>query len=126
MFRIDRIRAMRETGETFTPDATEIAMGDFAMGEFAAGEVYSPRPDDVRVTLALTPEAAWVAESYPTESVTERADGALEIVLAVSEQVWLERLLLRLGPDAEVVAPDELRNVAAGAAQRILGIYHHN
>ena len=121
MFRVDRIRALRATGETFEPGATE-----FAMGELASGDVYSPRPDDVRVTLALRPAAAWVAESYPTESVTERADGALEIVLAVSEQVWLERLLLRLGPDVEVIAPDELRNVAAGAAQRILGNYHHN
>jgi proteasome accessory factor C len=121
MFRIDRIRAMRDTEDTFTPDATE-----FTMGELAAGDVYSPRPDDVRVTLTLTPAAAWVAEAYPTESVTERADGSLEIVLAVSEQVWLERLLLRLGPDVEVIAPDELRAVAAGAAQRILDNYHHN
>jgi proteasome accessory factor C len=116
MFRIDRIRSLRETGETFTPGTTE----------FATGEVYSPRADDARVTLALTPAAAWVAEAYPTESVTERADGSLEIVLAVSEQVWLERLLLRLGPDAEVIAPDELRSVVGGAAQRILGNYHHN
>ncbi len=39
-----------------------------------------------------------MAEAYPTEAVTERADGSLEVVLAVSEPAWLERLLLRLGP----------------------------
>ena len=61
------------------------------------------------MTLELAPAAAWVAEAYPTEAVTERADGSLEIVLAVSERAWLERLLLRLGPDAGVVAPADVR-----------------
>ena len=40
------------------------------------------------------------------------ADGSLEIVLAVSEQAWLERLLLRLGPDARVVAPAAVEELA--------------
>jgi proteasome accessory factor C len=113
MFRVDRIRAVRGTGEHFEAGATA----------FEAGEVFRPRADDDRVTLALAPAAAWVAEAYPTESVTERADGSLEIVLAVSERAWLERLLLRLGPEARVVAPEALRSVAAEAAQRILRCY---
>ena len=41
--------------------------------------------------------------------MTERPDGTLEVVLAVSEPAWLERLLLRLGPEAEVVDPPALR-----------------
>ena len=36
-----------------------------------------------------------------------RPDGTLEVVLAVSEPAWLERLLVRLGPEATVVAPPE-------------------
>jgi proteasome accessory factor C len=115
MFRVDRIRSVRTTGETFEPGATDLE----------AGETYTPRPTDTRVTLRLQPEAAWVAEAYPTESVTERGDGSLEIVLAVSEQAWLERLLLRLGPEAELLAPESLRSVATTAAQRILGVYQH-
>ncbi len=113
MFRVDRIRAVRATGETFEPGRTE----------FATGTVFTPREDDPRVTLALTPAAAWVAEAYPAESVREHDDGSLEIVLAVSEQAWLERLLLRLGPDVRVVAPPELASVAAAVSQRILGRY---
>jgi proteasome accessory factor C len=116
MFRVDRVRGVRPTGAHFEPGATE----------FETGETYSPRATDTRVTLRLAPEAAWVAEAYPTESVTDRADGSLEIVLAVSETAWLERLLLQLGPDATVVAPESLHNVAAAAAQRILGRYRHN
>jgi hypothetical protein len=75
------------------------------------------------VTLELAAAAAWVAEAYPTEAVTERSDGSLEIVLAVSEQAWLERLLLRLGPDARAVAPSTVERLAPDAARRILGRY---
>lgn len=116
MFRVDRIRSVSPTGETFEPGATG----------FEAGEVYTPRPDDTRVTLELAPAAAWVAEAYPTEAVTERSDGTLEIVLAVSERAWLERLLLRLGPDARILGPAELLTVPAEAAQRILQRYREN
>jgi proteasome accessory factor C len=113
MFRVDRIRSVAPTAETFEPGATG----------FETGDVYTPRTDDTRVTLELAPAAAWVAEAYPTESVTERADGSLEIVLAVSERAWLERLLLRLGPDARAIAPAELEPLAADAAARILRRY---
>jgi proteasome accessory factor C len=113
MFRVDRIRAVRPTGETFEPGATG----------YEAGDVFRPRATDPRVTLHLAPEAAWVAEAYPAEAVTERADGSLEVVLAVSEPAWLEILLLRLGPEAQVVAPTALRDAGAQAAQRILRQY---
>jgi proteasome accessory factor C len=116
MFRVDRIRAIRPTDETFAPGATG----------FETGDVFRPRADDPRVTLRLLPAAAWVAESYPTESVTERADGRLDVVLAVSEPAWLERLLLRLGNDAEVVAPQERRSVAGETAERVLRRYRGN
>jgi proteasome accessory factor C len=116
MFRVDRIRDVRSTGETFEPGATD----------FATGDVFSPSADDPRVTIRLKPEAAWVAEAYPAESVTERADGSLEVVLAVSEPAWLDRLLVRLGPDARVTAPKALRTAAAEAAQRILRLYRDN
>ena len=62
MFRVDRIRSVEPTGETFEPGATG----------FETGDVYTPRADDTRVTLELAPAAAWVAEAYPTEAVTER------------------------------------------------------
>ncbi len=113
MFRVDRIRAIRATGDSFEPGATG----------FEAGDVFRPRSDDPRVTLRLKPAAAWVAESYPTESVTERADGTLDVVLAVTEPAWLARLLLRLGTDAAVVAPEERRQVARDTAERVLQRY---
>ena len=115
MFRVDRIRAVRPTGQHF----------DAAAGEEAhVGEsVYHPRRDDPRVTLELDPEATWVVESYPAEEVDERPDGSWRVVLAVSERAWLERLLLDLGPAARVVAPAALQTVGAEAAARLLSRY---
>jgi proteasome accessory factor C len=113
MFRVDRIRSVTPTDETFEPGATA----------FETGDIYTPRAEDARVTLELEPSASWVAEAYPTEALTERPDGSLEAVLAVSETAWLERLLVRLGPEARVAAPEAFRNLAADAAQRVLRRY---
>jgi proteasome accessory factor C len=117
LFRLDRIRAVRPTGEHFDPprdDGEEAHFGE---------SVYHPRRDDPRVTLELAPEAAWVVESYPSEHIEERSDGSWQIVLAVSERAWLERLLLELGPAARVIEPEELRSVGAEAATRLLARY---
>jgi proteasome accessory factor C len=113
MFRVDRIRGLRRTGVHFEAQASG----------FGTGDVYNPAPTDPRVTLRLAPAAAWVAEAYPTQSVTERPDGGLDVVLTVSEHAWLERLLLRLGPDADVVEPLELQGARAAAANRVLTRY---
>jgi len=117
LFRVDRIRAVRPTGEHFDPTAGEEP--DF--GE----TVYHPRRDDPRVTLELDAAATWVVESYPSEEVEERPDGSWRVVLAVSERAWLERLLLELGPAARVVAPAEVRTVGAEAADRLLTRYRN-
>ncbi len=114
MFRIDRIRALRATGEHFEASSTD---DDIA-------EVFHPHADDPRVTVELAPTAAWVAEAYPAESTTTRPDGTIEVVLAVSEPAWLERLLVRLGPEAHVIAPEVTRGAGADAARRVLARYN--
>jgi proteasome accessory factor C len=113
MFRIDRIRALRATGEHF-----EVATGDDEITE-----VFHPHADDPRVTLALAPSAAWVAEAYPAESTTTKPDGSIEVVLAVSEPAWLDRLLVRLGPEVRVISPESARQAGADAAGRVLARY---
>jgi proteasome accessory factor C len=110
MFRVDRIRSLRATGARFDPGGSD----------FETGDVYSPSAHDTRATLRLSPAAAWVAEAYPSESVTERPGGKLDVVLAISEEAWLERLLLRLGPDAEVVDPRPSPVDRAAVARRVL------
>ncbi|MEX2659680.1 MAG: WYL domain-containing protein [Acidimicrobiales bacterium] len=109
-FRIDRIGAARIVDTTFeTPDV------------LPPRAVFTAGPDDPRVVLDLAPRARWVLEQYPVEQVEETPDGHCRVTLAVSEPAWLERLVLRLGPDVGVVhGPGDL---AAGAARRILARY---
>jgi proteasome accessory factor C len=115
LFRVDRVRAVRATGEHFDP-ATR---GDDELRDL----VYHPSPDDPRVELHLAPAAEWVVESHPHESATRRKDGSWDVVLAVSEPAWLERLLVGLGPDATVVAPPDLVELGASAAVRLRARY---
>jgi proteasome accessory factor C len=105
MFRVDRMRnpVILDTG--FDPPAEE-----------PTSAVYHPRPDDPVVVLELAPEARWVVEQYPAEKVEGDT-----VTLRVSEQAWLERLLLRLGPRATVREGAE--GVAAAAAARVLARY---
>jgi proteasome accessory factor C len=115
LFRVDRIRGVRATGERFEAPVSVLGPGD----------VYRPRDDDPRVTLLLPTSAAWVGETYPAEAVDETADGRLRVRLAVSEPAWLARVLLRVGPDASVEEPPELRTVASDAAARVARRYTH-
>lgn len=113
LFRVDRIRSVERTGEPFEP-----------RGLAGAGRpLYTRDERDVDVRLHLSPEARWVAEYYETEEQTELDGGALEVLLPAGRLEWLERLLLRLGPQAEVVEPGELRDRVAELADRTLSRY---
>lgn len=118
LFRVDRIRAVRPTGETITREHDEVPSDELD------DVVYTPAPDDLRVKLRVSADAAWVAEELPVESVTPRVRGKkVDVVLPVSAVGFLERLLLGLGPDAEVLGPPEARAIAAQAATRVLERY---
>lgn len=78
------------------------------------------------VVLDLPAEARWVAEAVPVVEARPGSDGRLVVTLAVVGSSWLERLLLRLGPDARIVEIDpELgdERALAKAAARVLGRY---
>ena len=115
LFRVDRVLSVEQLDEQFDPPDDVRTLG-----------LFEARADDPRVVLELEPEAAWVAEVYPIEKVESAQDGRLRVTLAISAQPWLERLLLRLGPRARVVAvsgDDELATCATKAAQRVLARY---
>lgn len=116
LFRVDRVRAVTPTGESAAPPPED-------PDDTLADLVYRPGPNDPRVKLRIEPEARWVVESYPTESVTERADGRVDVVLAVSAPAFLERLLLGLGPAAQVLGPPEAQADLRATAARILRRY---
>jgi proteasome accessory factor C len=110
LFRVDRVRA-----------ASALETGFDAPEGPVQPDLFSPRPDDPRVVVELSASARWVVDQYPVEKVEEMADGRARATIAVSERAWLERLLLRLGPDARVVEGDA--GTGQSAACRLLARY---
>jgi len=112
LFRADRIRHLRTTGEHFEQ-----------RGLTGAGRpLYTRSAGDIEVRLLLRPGARWVAEYYETETTIER-DGSLEVVLPTSQLAWAGKLVVRLGNEVEVLEPPELRDVARDLAERTLEHY---
>ena len=85
--------------------------------------LFRPSETDVLAELELGPEARWVAESYPCESVTDLPDGRLRIGLRTPDTSWVRRLALRLGEDARVVSPPELADDVRATAAAALAQY---
>jgi proteasome accessory factor C len=113
LFRVDRIRSADATGDTFAP-----------RGLAGAGRpLYSPTEDDVEVRLRLHPSARWVAEYYATTDHREVGDGAVEVTLPSRRLTWVARLLLRVGLEAEVLDPPELRELVRDQASATLARY---
>ncbi|MDG2427820.1 MAG: WYL domain-containing protein [Acidimicrobiales bacterium] len=113
-FRLDRIRGLRISDQTFIPPRQETDVMDGIPTDGSLPEV----------VLRLQESARWVLEQYPNRGITE-VDGGVDVVLPVTTTRWLERLLLRLGPAAEIrSAPkglgEDLRTVAA---RRVLALY---
>lgn len=82
-------------------------------------------PDDAvqRVRLRMPSRDRWVVERMLVEDLDDSSDGVIEVTLPVTGEVWLEQLLLRLGPEAVVLDPPELRDVGRDAAARLLNKY---
>jgi proteasome accessory factor C len=116
LFRLDRIQeATVLDSDTVTepPEPRDLSHGVFS-GEEAT-----------RVTLRLEPAARWVEEYYTVEEVRPRPDGGSEVDILVGDERWLRRLLLRLTPYAEVIAPAHFGDGAADATRRALALYDH-
>jgi proteasome accessory factor C len=113
LFRADRVKTVAPTNVGFEPRGLE----------GAGRPLYTPTGDDVPVRLRLRPPARWIGEYYATTDAVELDDGALEVTLPARQLGWVARLLLRVGTDAEVVAPPELADEVRELASRTLARY---
>lgn len=113
VFRLDRIHDLTVGDEPASPAPAGLSTSlDF--------------PTDLPVVeLDLPASASWVVEAYPTLAV-EQAGDRLRVKLAVTGPSFVERILLRVGPQAVVTAVDpELGDLdlAGAAAQRVAARY---
>ena len=115
LFRLDRVTSWRCS--TRPPWTTRSPLATCPRGSSRPG------PDDELATVRLQRPARWVAEYYPVEATTELAGGELEVSLRVGDTRWLVRLMLRLAPYAELVAPADLAEEVRSAATSALALY---
>ena len=114
-FRVDRIGAVRPVDQPASAPARRVRPAD---------EMFVPGPGAREVHLHLGGSAQWVPESVPVRGVRRADEGNVtDVLLDVSGLAWFERLLLQLGPDARVVSPPDLTDLAAVAAHRVLARY---
>jgi proteasome accessory factor C len=116
LFRLDRVSSAEVLG-TAVDEHPDVEPRDLAAG------LFQPSADDTLATLRLRPQARWVAEYYPVETVTELDDGGLRVTLRAGDSEWLTRLVLRLGGAAEVETPTELAQTVRRAATDALANY---
>ncbi|HUP74344.1 MAG TPA: WYL domain-containing protein [Acidimicrobiales bacterium] len=114
VFRVDRIRKATLLDTVFDRPTDPPGL-----------QLLEPGAGLPRVTLDVSPGARWVLDQYPHDTSTDIEDGWTRLTLPVAARPWIERLLVRLGPDVRVVdAPEDLgiagRNAAAA---RILARY---
>ncbi|MFC7494173.1 MULTISPECIES: helix-turn-helix transcriptional regulator [unclassified Nocardioides] len=116
LFRLDRVEAAQVLDSEIESDPEP--------PRDLADEGFFPRsPDSIVVTLELDPAARWVVEYYPVEAVRSRRGGRLEVDLVVANERWLQRLMLRLAPQARVVAPPEYAASYVETARDALTLY---
>ncbi|MCB0967420.1 MAG: WYL domain-containing protein [Ilumatobacter sp.] len=113
-FRLDRIESVEGTGEVGVAGAGPLP---------TPGEWFTDA-DIPRVTVRLAPSARWIVERYPSDEVGEPdVDGWVEARLPVASRRWFVRTMLRLGPGAQIVEPDDLADEVRAVARDVLGRY---
>jgi proteasome accessory factor C len=116
LFRLDRIEAVAVLDEDGTPPAT-------AQPRDLGSGIFTPQADDQLVKLVLGPEAVWVSDYYPIESIDRTSDGGAVIELRTPDTGWLRRLMWQLGATATVLEPAELAAEVRQGARAALELY---
>ena len=112
-FRLDRIKQVRVTDETFEP-RPEVDPAAEVDGWLRTGEVPASRSARVWVS----PERArWAREARRV--VEEWSDGSVVVELSFAGVDWLVREILKEAGDAAVLEPEDAREAVRGALTRL-------
>ncbi|HEY7860588.1 MAG TPA: WYL domain-containing protein [Gemmatimonadaceae bacterium] len=104
-FRLDRVEGVDLLDDVFEPNE------GIAERARAAGRAFASDAVE-RMTVRYSPRIArWVAEREGKEL---DADGGLTLEHTVADEAWAIRHVLQYGADAEILAPQELRDAIVG------------
>ena len=112
VFRLDRVRDAHPTGGHFPPPV--VVPPPVVQ--------YNPGEEDVYTVIRLGARSAWVADYYPVDVLSHDGE-AVTVRMSVSDPSVAARLLLRLGPDAELVDGDAVSSELESLRSRILERY---
>ncbi|MCL2492016.1 MAG: YafY family transcriptional regulator [Coriobacteriia bacterium] len=113
MFRLSRIKNVEITGRTFTKRE---------MPEYK-GQTDSRAP---RVVLRLRCDEEVLSRLYDTfddECISRNDDGSYELLTTIPEDEWTYGYILSLGPHAEVLEPEHIREAIKARATKIVDTY---
>jgi len=113
LFRLDRIEVLDVLEADGTPPP-EAVPRDIGPG------VFRPGRSDTLVTLQAKPEASWIAEQFPVESVAQHDDGTLRVQISASDPRWVVRLVWRLGGAVRVLEPAYVVDLVRSGARSAL------
>lgn len=126
-FRVDRMLEVHPSaGGDRSPAACSVQPLPGAGLGLGSGSAYVPSSEAVVARLLVDGSGSWVLDAVPVLASAPRPDGRLQVDLAVSSPRWLGRLLVRLGPHASVLSPQELTGAGPAAARRILERYENH
>jgi proteasome accessory factor C len=108
-FRVDRVEGATQLGETFTPDPR------LDVASVAGDRPFVGTPDRSMTVRYSSRIARWICER---EGGSLDADGSLVREYPLGDMGWAVRHVLQYGPDAEALAPAELRNEIVSALHR--------
>jgi predicted DNA-binding transcriptional regulator YafY len=116
-FRIDRIKALLLTGETFQIPA------EFDIHAYLAAEMKSQ--PQVQVRLRFAPQGAHIALTNRSnwDSLEQQSDGSVLVTMKAPGLTWSSSTTLAYGPWVTVVEPEAVRELVAGWAREILALY---
>jgi proteasome accessory factor C len=114
VFRVDRIKKLEVTAETFQIPAGE---------ELEKAEDITSPSGSIRVRLRFSPALAAWAEEQKIFVDRKREKGCLVCSVQTDELAWLERELLKYGTEVEVLSPPELKERLRQKIKSLLKIY---
>lgn len=107
VFRLDRVLEAEPTAETF-----EIP-NDFDPADYVEEGAVFRAGEEVRATVRYSRRIArWIIER---EEVEEQPDGSVIVRHRVADPRWIVRHVLSYGAEAEILEPEDLRELAREA-----------
>ncbi len=116
LFRFDRIDDARLLDEpSAPPEPARRAETDTSL--------FDADPSLPVAIVRVAPSAAWMFEYYPMQALGERPDGWREAQLTYASEEWLIRLLLGMGDEVQVMAPESVVAGVREASVAALAMY---